>query len=563
MDLNHDDNIDALAADIAAAAESAPVRRRASRRVIAKAGELPEAQLQPSSATEATEPMQADAPATEGDKPASQQRSARTRKERVLSDAAAELASESTENASVDTETSEAPARKRSSRSRTSGAQAKAAQAADSSDESSNEEAAPEIGEAAEKQESNSRDGQRNSRTRQRERKRRGQNEDGEPEIAEDDVLLPIAGILDVLDNYAFVRTSGYLPGPSDVYVSLGQVKKYGLRKGDAVVGAIRQPREGEGNGRQKYNAIVKVDAVNQRPSEDQPTRTEFADLTPVHPTERIRLETEANQFGTRVIDLFAPIGKGQRALIAGPHESGKSALLQQVARAVAANQPDAHLMLVLIDERPEVVTELERTINGEVIASTFDRPADDHTTIAELAVARAQRLVELGHDVVVLIDSLTDLARAYNLAAPASLRVAAGNLDAASVFAVKRLLSAARNIENGGSLTIVATASAQPGSQLDDALLAELEAVANMQLRLDGAAADRRMYPAVNVLRSSTRNEELLTSEAETKVMSELRRSLQEVSPIESLSRVLDQLGRTSSNVEFLAVNQRQLAGA
>ena len=403
-------------------------------------------------------------------------------------------------------------------------------------------------------------DGQtRSSRTRQRDRKRRGGSDD-EPEITEDDVLLPIAGILDVLDNYAFVRTSGYLPGTGDVYVSLGQVKKYGLRKGDAVVGAIRQPRENEGSGRQKYNAIVKVDSINSKPVEENQTRPEFADFTPIHPNERIRLETDATELGSRVIDLFAPIGKGQRGLIVGPHESGKSTALRQVAQAVAQNQPDAHLMLVVIDERPEEVTELQRTINGEVIASTFDRPAEDHATIVELAVERAKRLVELGHDVVVLIDSLTSLARAYNLAAPAAVRVPAGSLDAAAVYPVKRLLSAARNIENGGSLTLIATVSAQPESKLDEALLSELEGVANMQLRLSGDAADRRIFPAVDLAHSSTRNEARLTSDAEARVMNRIRRAQQGVHPAAELEQLLSQLESTSSNVEFLAVTQRQL---
>ena len=397
----------------------------------------------------------------------------------------------------------------------------------------------------------------RSSRTRQRERKRRGGSDD-EPELTEDDVLLPIAGILDVLDNYAFVRTSGYLPGTGDVYVSLGQVKKYGLRKGDAVVGAIRQPRDGDGGGRQKYNAIVKVDSINSKPFEENQTRPEFADFTPVYPAERIRLETDSAQLGARVLDLFAPIGKGQRGLIVGPHESGKSTALRQIAQAVAQNQPDAHLMLVLVDERPEEVTELQRTVNGEVIASTFDRPAEDHATIVELAIERAKRLVELGHDVVVLIDSLTSLARAYNLAAPAAVRVPAGSLDAAAVFPVKRLLSAARNVENGGSLTVIATVSAQPESNLDAALLGELEGVANMQLRLSGDAADRRVFPAIDLTRSATRNEALLTSEAEAKLMNQLRHALADENQEEGLESVLKRLGETSSNVEFLALAQR-----
>ena len=399
---------------------------------------------------------------------------------------------------------------------------------------------------------------QRSSRTRQRERKRRGQGDDLELELAEDDVLLPIAGILDLLDNYAFVRTSGYLPGTNDVYVSLGQVKKYGMRKGDSIVGAIRQPREGESGGRQKYNAIVRVDTINSRPAEESQNRAEFADFTPLHPSERLRLESGPADLTQRVIDLFAPVGKGQRGLIAGPRESGKSTALRRIADAVAANQPDVHLMLVLLDERPEKVTELQRTVNGEVIASTFDRPAEDHVTLAELAIERAKRLVELGHDVVVLIDSVTSLARAYNALAPAATRVPAGQLDAAAVYPVKRLLSAARNIENGGSLTVIATASAQPGSNVDEAVIGELEGVTSMQLRLSGAAADRRVFPAVDLRASSTRREELLTGDAETKVMNGLRRALAGHSEEEALESVLKQLESTASNVEFLALAQR-----
>lgn len=405
-------------------------------------------------------------------------------------------------------------------------------------------------------------DGQsRPTRTRQRERKRRGSSDADEPELTEEDVLLPIAGILDVLDNYAFVRTSGYLPGTGDVYVSLGQVKKYGMRKGDAVVGAIRQPREGEGSGRQRYNAIVKVDTINSKPVDEPQERPEFASFTAINPSDRIRLETDASALGTRVIDLFAPIAKGQRGLVIGPRESGKSTVLQHLAHAIAKNQPDAHLMLVLLDARPEEVTTLTRTVNGEVIASTFDRPAEDHVTIAELAIERAKRLVELEHDVVVLIDSLTSLARAYNLMAPAAARVPAGSLDSAAVFPVKRVLSAARNIENGGSLTVIGTLSAQPGVGFDEALLGELDGVSNMQLRLSAEAADRRVFPAVDLRRSSTRNEALLTSEAEARVMNQLRRTQQD--ELVALEELLAKLGDTSSNVEFLAITQRAQASA
>ncbi len=595
MDLNHEPTEAAKTADspVTANAEpqQAPVRRRASRRVTAAAGEAVApieavtTEVVRSAETITTETVTADSDE------APKKRVSRARKKvetPETSDAAVAeplppASEDSTQDHVVTTATAQVPStapvvageetapRKRNTRGRKTAAEraeaaAEGAAAAGTADqtEASDTQEASDASEKGEKQDANGRDPQaRSSRTRQRERKRRGTTEDGEPEITEDDVLLPIAGILDVLDNYAFVRTSGYLPGTSDVYVSLGQVKKYGLRKGDAVVGAIRQPREGENHGRQKYNAIVKVDSVNTRSAEDQQARPEFADLTPVHPSERLRLETKATELGSRIVDLFSPVGKGQRGLIIGPHESGKSALLQEIAHAVAQNQPDAHLMLVLVDERPEVVTQLQRTINGEVIASTFDKPAEDHTTIAELAVERAKRLVELGHDVVVLIDSLTDLARAYNLAAPASVRVPAGSLDAAAVFPVKRLLSAARNIENGGSLTILATVSAQPDSLLDDALIGELEAVANMQVRLSGAAADQRVFPAIDLARSSTRNESMITSEAEVRVMNQLRRNLLAGDQLHALDSVLQQLGRTSSNVEFLAVTQRQQAGA
>lgn len=595
MDLNHEPTEAAKTADspVTANAEpqQAPVRRRASRRVTAAAGEAVApieavtTEVVRSAETVTTETVTADSDE------APKKRVSRARKKvetPETSDAAVAeplppASEDSTQDHVVTTATAQVPStapvvageetapRKRNTRGRKTAAEraeaaAEGAAAAGTADqtEASDTQEASDASEKGEKQDANGRDPQaRSSRTRQRERKRRGTTEDGEPEITEDDVLLPIAGILDVLDNYAFVRTSGYLPGTSDVYVSLGQVKKYGLRKGDAVVGAIRQPREGENHGRQKYNAIVKVDSVNTRSAEDQQARPEFADLTPVHPSERLRLETKATELGSRIVDLFSPVGKGQRGLIIGPHESGKSALLQEIAHAVAQNQPDAHLMLVLVDERPEVVTQLQRTINGEVIASTFDKPAEDHTTIAELAVERAKRLVELGHDVVVLIDSLTDLARAYNLAAPASVRVPAGSLDAAAVFPVKRLLSAARNIENGGSLTILATVSAQPDSRLDDALIGELEAVANMQVRLSGVAADQRVFPAIDLARSSTRNESMITSEAEVRVMNQLRRNLLAGDQLHALDSVLQQLGRTSSNVEFLAVTQRQQAGA
>lgn len=395
----------------------------------------------------------------------------------------------------------------------------------------------------------------RSSRTRQRERKRR-QSDDLEPEIHEDDVLLPVAGILDVLDNYAFVRTSGYLPGTNDVYVSLGQVKKYGLRKGDAVVGAIRKPREGESSGRQKYNAIVKIDSVNSTPASEQQERADFADLTPLAPQEPLRLESSASAVVERMVDLFAPIGKGQRGIITGPARSGKSSLVERVAASVGAQHPDTHLMVVLIDERPEEVTRLQRSVNGEVVASTFERPVEDHITVAELAIERAKRLTELGHDVVVLFDSLSSLIRSYNLLGPASTRQPAGLIDAAAIVPAKRLLAAARNVENGGSLTILATA--QTGAATDDVVLDELLGAVNLEVRLNGELAAQRQFPAIDLVATQTRRAEEIVGEAAAATIDAMRRALAPQGVLEAHAVVSKQLRESSSNVEFLTIAQR-----
>lgn len=397
----------------------------------------------------------------------------------------------------------------------------------------------------------------RSSRTRQRDRKRRG-GDDLEPEITEDDVLLPIAGILDVLENYAFVRTSGYLPGTNDVYVSLGQVKKYNLRKGDAVVGAIRQPREGEHSGRQKYNAIVRIDSVNGQTLEENDKRVNFNDLTPLYPQERLRLETTSENLTTRVIDLISPIGKGQRGLIVAPPKAGKTVVLQQIANAISANNPEAHLMVVLVDERPEEVTDMQRSVQGEVVASTFDRPAEDHTTVAELAIERAKRLVELGHDVVVLLDSITRLGRAYNLASPTSGRVLTGGVDASALYPSKKFFGAARNIENGGSLTILATALVETGSKMDEVIFEEFKGTGNMELRLSRQLADKRIFPAVDLNASSTRREEMLMGADEVKVTWALRRALAGLDQTQALEMVLSKLKETKTNVEFLMLMQK-----
>jgi transcription termination factor Rho len=342
--------------------------------------------------------------------------------------------------------------------------------------------------------------------------------------------------------------------------VSLGQVKKYGLRKGDAVVGAIRQPREGEGQGRQKFNALVRVDSVNGLDQAASADRVEFGKLTPLYPQTRLRLETEANKLSTRIIDLVAPIGKGQRGLIVSPPKAGKTLVLQAIANAIATNNPEVHLMVVLVDERPEEVTDMQRTVKGEVIASTFDRPAEDHTTVAELAIERAKRLVELGHDVVVLLDSITRLGRAYNLSAPASGRILSGGVDSSALYPPKRFFGAARNIEDGGSLTILATALVETGSKMDEVIFEEFKGTGNMELRLSRALADKRIFPAVDLNASGTRREEMLMNPDETKIIWKLRRALAGLEQQQALELVLNRLKETSSNVEFLMQVQKSM---
>jgi transcription termination factor Rho len=371
-----------------------------------------------------------------------------------------------------------------------------------------------------------------------------------------------VAGILDVLDNYAFVRTSGYLAGPNDVYVPLGMVKKHGLRKGDAVTGAVKALREGEqpqGNvGRQKYNALVRLDSVNGAGPDDAAKRVEFGKLTPLYPQQRLRLETEPGQLTTRIIDLVAPIGKGQRGLIVAPAKAGKTMVMQALANAITTNNPECHLMVVLVDERPEEVTDMQRAVKGEVIASTFDRPAEDHTTVAELAIERAKRLVELGHDVVVLLDSITKLGRAYNLAAPASGRILSGGVDSAALYPPKKFFGAARNIENGGSLTILATALVETGSKMDEVIFEEFKGTGNMELKLDRQLANRRIFPAVDINASGTRREEILLATEELKIMWKLRRVLGGLDAQQAIELLLDRLRKTKTNYEFLTQVQQ-----
>ena len=381
-------------------------------------------------------------------------------------------------------------------------------------------------------------------------------------EVREGDVLLPVAGIVDILDNYAFVRTTGYLSGPTDVYVSLSMVRKYGLRRGDAITGAVREQREGE-QSRQKFNPLVRVDAINGQDPESSRDRPEFTKLTPLYPNERLRLETEPHKLTTRVIDLVMPIGKGQRALIVSPPKAGKTTIMQNIANAVTTNNPECHLMVVLVDERPEEVTDWQRSVKGEVIASTFDRPPTDHTTIAELSIERAKRLVEMGHDVVVLLDNITRLGRAYNLAAPASGRILSGGVDSTALYPPKRFLGAARNIEDGGSLTILATALVETGSTMDTVIFEEFKGTGNAELKLDRRIADKRVFPAIDVGDSSTRKEELILAPDEYAVMVKLRRLLSALDDQQAIDLLLTQLRKTRTNIEFLMQVAKSTPGA
>jgi len=401
----------------------------------------------------------------------------------------------------------------------------------------------------------------RRSRDRQNRRGRPGggggtsglERMEAEPVVGEDDVVTDISGILDVLDNYAFVRTSGYLPGSNDAYVSLSMVRKYGLRKGDIVTGAIKTPKEGER--REKFNPLVRIDTINADDPAKAKDRPEFQKLTPLYPSERFRLETTPLNMTGRIIDLVSPIGKGQRGLIVSPPKAGKTLVMQAIANAITANNPEVHLMVVLVDERPEEVTDFQRTTSGEVIASTFDRPADDHTTIAELAIERAKRLVEMGRDVVVLLDGITRLGRAYNLAAPASGRILSGGVDSAALYPPKKFFGAARNIENGGSLTILATALIETGSKMDEVIFEEFKGTGNMELRLRRELADKRIFPAIDPIASGTRREELLLPREELAIIWKLRRVLSAQDPQQSLEMLLNRMRKTQSNREFLSV--------
>jgi transcription termination factor Rho len=403
----------------------------------------------------------------------------------------------------------------------------------------------------------NRRGRRRRSRDRQGRRNPRGgavagmERYEAEPTVSEDDVLVSARGILDVLDNYAFVRTSGYLPGSEDAYVSLSMVKRFGLRKGDVVTGVVKAIKDGER--KEKFNPLVRLDTINGADPEQAKNRVEFNKLTPLYPQERLKLETTPTNMTGRIIDLVCPVGKGQRGLIVSPSKAGKTMIMQSIANAISTNNPEVHLMVVLVDERPEEVTDFQRAVQGEVIASTFDRPADDHTTVAELAIERAKRLVEAGRDVVVLLDGITRLGRAYNIAAPASGRILSGGVDSAALYPPKKFFGAARNIEGGGSLTILATALVETGSKMDEVIFEEFKGTGNMEVRLKREFSEKRIFPAIDVAASSTRREELLMGREELAIMWKLRRLLSGLDSLQGLEMLLDRLKKTNSNAEFL----------
>ena len=369
--------------------------------------------------------------------------------------------------------------------------------------------------------------------------------------------LIDVTGIVDVKDGHGFVRTSGYLAARDDAYLSAAQLRQYGLRSGDLVTGAAQPAADDDAprtsRREKKYRPMARVDTVNGLDPRETKQRPDFYSLTPLHPRQLLRMETEPSVLLTRVIDLVVPIGKGQRALVVSPPKAGKTTVLQAIAHAITENHPECHLMAVLVDERPEEVTDMQRTVKGEVISSTFDRPPQDHTALAELAIDRAKRLVELGQDVVVLLDSITRLGRAYNLAAPSSGRILSGGIESAALNHPKRFLGAARNIEDGGSLTMIATALVETGSLGDTLLFEEYKSTSNAELRLDRRIADRRVFPAIDIAASGTRKEEVLLTPDHLAVVRKLRRALLGTDSPHALDQLLDQLRRTSSNVEFL----------
>jgi len=382
-----------------------------------------------------------------------------------------------------------------------------------------------------------------------RERKSEGQAHGGQPPIIR-------SGILDILaDGYGFLRSRGYLPGDKDIYVSMSQIRRFDLRRGDAVAGQVRPPKDNE-----KYNALLRIESVNGEEAEKARMRPTFERLTPIYPNERFKLETPAEDIAPRIIDMVAPIGKGQRGLIVSPPKAGKTTILKQFANSITTNYPDTMLLVLLVDERPEEVTDMERSVVGEVISSTFDQPSDNHVQVAELVLERAKRLVEGGKDVVILLDSVTRLARAYNLTAPTSGRILSGGVDSTALFPPKKFFGAARNIENGGSLTILATALVDTGSRMDEVIFEEFKGTGNMELHLDRRLADKRIFPAIDIEKSGTRKEELLLPADEAQQIWKLRRVLHSLDSGPAIELLIDKIKATKSNYIFLnQINRNQ----
>jgi transcription termination factor Rho len=374
------------------------------------------------------------------------------------------------------------------------------------------------------------------------------QGADDRPEVGR-------TGTLDIRsqDGYGFLRVNGFLPGPEDVYVPLSMIRRLGLRRGDEIDGIVKLPRDSE-----KYAALSRVEKVNGQDPEEARGRREFKDLTPLYPQERLRLEHNPTEISTRIMDLMCPIGKGQRGLIVSPPKAGKTTLMKQIANAISDNNPEVHLIILLTDERPEEVTDMQRSTRAQVIYSTFDRPSEEHCQVSELTIERAKRLVEYGRDVVVLLDGITRLSRAYNLATPASGKILSGGVDSSALYPPKRFFGAARNLEEGGSLTILATALVDTGSRMDEVIFEEFKGTGNMEVRLDRKLSERRIFPALDVDASSTRKEELLLSEEELVVAWKLRRVLGALEPAQALELVVDKMRQSKTNAEFLRVIQR-----
>ena len=373
---------------------------------------------------------------------------------------------------------------------------------------------------------------------------------------AENNGVISGAGVLEILpDGFGFLRAVdyNYLPSPDDIYISPSQIRRFSLRTGDTISGEVRPPKEGE-----KYFALLKVDAVNFESPDAAREKILFDNLTPLYPEEKLHLESDPENHSTRIMDLFTPIGKGQRGLIVSPPRAGKTVLLQDIARSIAINQPEVILMVLLIDERPEEVTDMQRSVKGEVISSTFDEPATRHVQVAEMVIEKAKRLVEHKRDVVILLDSITRLARAYNTVVPPSGKVLSGGVDSNALHKPKRFFGAARNIENGGSLTIISTALIDTGSRMDEVIFEEFKGTGNMELHLDRRIADRRVFPAFDLVRSGTRKEELLMPKQNLNRIWILRRLLQEMNPVDAMEFIISKIRKTESNQDFLdSMNQ------